>query len=61
MKGGRNRHEAFQDERVAASNKVKLEPSSSLNVTQAAGHKERWREETTTTTTKKKKNSSLFK
>ena len=39
---------------VAARNKVSWSLSP-LNVTQAAGHEVRWREETTTTTTKKKK------
>ena len=44
-----------QEGRVAARNKVSWSPSSSLNVTQAAGHKERWREKTHTQKKKKKK------
>ena len=53
VEGGRDRHEAFK--KMGCSKKqCQLEPSP-LNVTQAVGHKARWREETTTTTTKKKK------
>ena len=56
-KGGRVRHETFK--KMGCSKKQGQLELSPLNVTQAAGHKARWREETTTTTTtttKKKKN-----
>ena len=39
-------------DRVAARNKTSWSPKASLNVTQAAAHKERWREERTHTHTK---------
>ena len=42
-------------DQVAARNKTSWSPKASLNVTQAADHKERWREERTHTHTNKKK------
>ena len=45
MRGKKDRHEALRA-RVAARNKTGWKPAS-LNVTQAAVHKERWREEIT--------------
>ena len=46
VEGGRDRHEAFK--KMGCSKKQGQLELSPLNVTQAAGHKVRWREEITT-------------
>ena len=43
MRGEKDRHEAFQEEELQQV--IRSVGASSLNVTQAAGQKERWREE----------------
>ena len=47
-KGGRDRHEAFKKDELQQEIRA-VEDHTSLNVTQAAGHEERWREQITHT------------
>ena len=55
IEGGCNRHEAFK--KMGCSKKQGQLELSPLNITQAAGHKARWREEIT----KKKKQKNCNK